>query len=137
MPSKATWLILIGWCSCTHTFPEDSNRVTGLIPNCDLDGAPAVVTRLPSHATKHDCRHGTARTDSIAIGAVVTAGVVLMRFVVPPRIPKQPRLATRNFPAITAKDQINRRFRRRSATRAEALKSPAEIQPAQRARTGC
>jgi hypothetical protein len=39
-----------------RTSPEDSNGATGLIPNCELDGHAVVVTGLPFHATKHDCR---------------------------------------------------------------------------------
>jgi hypothetical protein len=46
----------IGWLSCIRVAPEDSNTVTGLIPNREPNGRPAVMARRPCDAAKHKFR---------------------------------------------------------------------------------
>ena len=43
----------VRWLSRARISPEDSNRATRLVANDEDDGHPALVTRLPFHATKH------------------------------------------------------------------------------------
>jgi len=45
----------VRWLSRACISPEDSDRATRLVSNGEDDGRPALVTRLPFHATKHNC----------------------------------------------------------------------------------